>query len=83
MKRIFLIRHGSTLGNEQLTHQTAETPLSENGLAQARLLGERFKNLSADIILASSMRRAQQTAHAIAETTGLSIVSSDLLVESA
>lgn len=81
VKRIYLVRHGRTPGNEARAHQTRETPLSEAGLAQAARVGERFTRIAIDIILSSTMVRAHQTAQAISATTGVPIVLSDLLIE--
>lgn len=80
-KRVYLVRHGSTPGNEIKAFQTRETPLSETGLAQAERVAERFTHLPIEVILASTMTRAQQTAEAIHRKTGAPLISSDLLIE--
>lgn len=80
-KRVYLVRHGSTPGNEARAFQTRETPLSETGLAQAEKVAERFTRLPIEVILASTMTRAQQTAQAIQQATGVPLISSDLLIE--
>lgn len=48
-----------------------ETPLSDKGIAQARLLGARMRDAGLVRLLASDLSRARMTAEAIAETTGL------------
>ena len=65
--RLLLIRHGSTLDNEQgrLTGQ-ADVPLSPLGERQAVLLGERLANETLDIIVTSDLQRARATGAAIA-----------------
>jgi len=65
--RLLLIRHGSTLDNEQgrLTGQ-ADVPLSPLGERQAVLLGERLANETLDIIVTSGLQRARATGAAIA-----------------
>jgi len=65
--RLLLIRHGSTLDNEQgrLTGQ-ADVPLSPRGEGQVALLGERLSNEALDIIVTSDLQRARATAAAIA-----------------
>lgn len=80
-KRVYLVRHGSTPGNEARTFQTRTTPLSETGLAQAEKVAERFTRIPIEVILASTMMRAQQTAQAIQQKTGVPLISSDLLIE--
>jgi len=65
---IYLIRHGETPGNAGRVVQTADTPLSERGLLQARRLAERIERLerlertSIARILASDLVRAAMTA---------------------
>ena len=65
--RLLLIRHGSTLDNEQgrLTGQ-ADVPLSPLGERQVALLGERLANETLDIIVTSDLQRARATGAAIA-----------------
>lgn len=59
---IYLIRHGETPGNAGRIVQTADTPLSERGLLQARRLAERLERTSIVRILASDLMRAAMTA---------------------
>jgi phosphoserine phosphatase len=65
--RLLLIRHGSTLDNEQgrLTGQ-ADVPLSPRGERQVALLGEQLANEKLDIIVTSDLQRARATGAAIA-----------------
>jgi broad specificity phosphatase PhoE len=65
--RLLLIRHGSTIDNEQgrLTGQ-ADVPLSPLGERQVALLGERLANETLDIIVTSDLQRARATGAAIA-----------------
>jgi probable phosphoglycerate mutase len=49
-------------------------PLSERGRAQAGALGERFAELNLAAVYASPIRRARETAEAIASVAGLEIV---------
>ncbi|HTD34775.1 MAG TPA: histidine phosphatase family protein [Candidatus Elarobacter sp.] len=48
-------------------------PLSERGRAQAHALGERFAELSLAAVYASPIRRARETAEAIAAAAGVEI----------
>lgn len=66
---ILLIRHGETAGNRDRIIQVAETPLSEQGLAQAARLGRRLAPEPVVEIWSSHLPRAHQTAQAIERTT--------------
>lgn len=66
-KRVYIVRHGEAEGNAQKFSQTATTPLTERGEQQAETVAERFRTLPIDIVYASHMHRAQQTANHIAK----------------
>lgn len=66
-KRLYIVRHGEAEGNAHGFTQTATTPLTKKGQQQAATVAERFRSLSVDIVYASHMDRAQQTASYIAE----------------
>jgi probable phosphoglycerate mutase len=68
---IYLIRHGETAGNRARVVQTPDIPLSDRGIAQARLLGERLRDVGITRIVASDMARARMTAEPIEEATGV------------
>ncbi len=70
MKKIYLVRHGESLGNQQRIHQGGDSPLSEIGESQAKLVAHRFKNIQFEALLCSPYKRAQQTAQAISKATG-------------
>ena len=78
---IYLIRHGETASNAARVLQFPETPLSENGLEQARRLGERLRGHEFARILVSDYARAHQTAEAVARTTGAPLEVDALLRE--
>lgn len=82
MKTVYLVRHGESEDNAG-THlvQGPETPLTKLGHEQARFIAERASKLEFEVIIASQMRRAQQTASHIAEKTGKSIVTEPLIAE--
>ena len=81
MKTIYFVRHGESEGNADLRYQASETPLSERGREQARLIAERCASLPIDVIISSTMARAQETATIIAGRTGLPVESSDFFRE--
>lgn len=82
MGRIYVARHGQTQWNyEQKICGRTDLPLTDEGRHQAQILAEKAKNLSLDVIIASPMLRAQQTAQAVAEATGFPILTDDRLIE--
>ena len=78
---LFLLRHGETPLNVARVLQPADTPLSANGLAQARSLARRLAGSRLAGLVSSDLPRALQTAQAIAAATGLTVQTSPLLQE--
>lgn len=72
-KHVFIVRHGESVANATGIRQGPETPLTERGVAQARLIGTRLSNYRIDRIVASPYIRAHQTATIIAEKLGMEI----------
>lgn len=74
---LYLIRHGATASNEQvppvLQGSGIDSPLSSLGHQQARITGQFFSKLRLDAVFSSPMRRAAETAEAIANPHGLSV----------
>ena len=82
MKRVYFVRHGeSTFNAGGPILPEDEILLSEKGKEQARFLGQRASKLPIDVIIASSIRRARDTAHYIAEAVNKPIETSDLFIE--
>lgn len=81
MKSIYLVRHGETTSNLQKTWRTADEQLTEKGIEQGRLVGERVKHLPVDRIVASTSSRTMKTAELIAEVTGLPVEGDALFYE--
>ena len=74
MHRIYFVRHGETVWNvENKICGTTDSPLTENGRAQARQTGAlvHASGLHIDEILYSPLSRAADTAKAIAAATGI------------
>ncbi len=68
--RLYLVRHGQTDWNLQKRAQGhTDIPLDETGLAQAQRVGQAFLDLPVQRILTSDLKRAYQTADAIARAT--------------
>ena len=78
---IYLIRHGETASNAARVLQFPDTPLSDNGLEQARRLGERLRGHPFARILVSDYARAHQTAQAVGRTTDAALEVTPLLRE--
>ncbi len=58
MAAIYLIRHGRSDSSDC----NVDAPLSDEGRAQARLLGERMRMYKIDVLYSSNLRRAVETA---------------------
>ncbi len=65
------VRHGETDGNHRRIFQTAEQPLNERGLTQARAASAALQGHGLKRIVASTMNRAWRTAEIIGEPHGL------------
>jgi broad specificity phosphatase PhoE len=70
--KVYFVRHGESLANDAdrngVKRPADADHLSERGWEQARGLGRRLAEVGHDLILASPMGRAQETAQGIAET---------------
>jgi broad specificity phosphatase PhoE len=63
MSEIWLVRHGETTSNAAGVWQgQGDVALNERGRAQARVVGERLGGAAFDVVLASDLRRARDTA---------------------
>lgn len=82
MKTIYFVRHGESEDNAgTYLVQGPETPLTKLGHEQARFIAERASKLEFDVVIASPMQRAQQTAGHIVERTGKPLVTEALISE--
>ena len=65
---ILVVRHGETVANKSgILQGHYDTPLNENGIAQAKCVAKRLKNKHFDAIYSSDLNRAFDTAKIIAE----------------
>lgn len=72
--RLILIRHGETDWNVQGRYQgQADVPLNARGRQQAARVAESLANSGISAIYASDLRRARETAEALARVTGLEV----------
>ena len=75
MTQLILIRHGETVWNQQRRMQGhSDSPLSETGMRQARLLARRLKQIEFSTLYSSDSGRAHHTARSVAAVTGHDIV---------
>jgi probable phosphoglycerate mutase len=83
---LYLIRHGEAISNVEpiIGGPRGDTGLTPHGMAQAERLRDRLattREIAADVLIASTLPRARQTAEIIAPALGLSIVWSDEVQE--
>ena len=79
---LYLVRHGETVDNaNQIMQGQTQGELNENGLRQARELGEQWRNREIDVVIASDLRRSVDTAAIIAAPHGLEVMMTPLLRE--
>ena len=69
MKEIYLIRHGRQ--SSKLCN--VDVSLDDAGRKQAHLVADRLTSYGLEALYASGLKRAQETAQAISETTGLPV----------
>ena len=75
MTTLLLARHGETDWNRARRWQGhADRPLTDRGRAQATALAERLAVIELDAVYSSDLRRARDTAEAVARTQGLVVV---------
>jgi 2,3-bisphosphoglycerate-dependent phosphoglycerate mutase len=81
---LYLVRHGETIWNAQARLQGhTDVALSEDGLRQSALVADRFRDMPVTCVYSSDLRRAMQTAEAIAEATAAPLHSRPALREAA
>lgn len=84
MLRLYLVRHGITVWNQEGRLQGhTDIPLSEEGMVQAQKLGARLAHMEPPIqaVWSSDLMRARQTAEAVAAPFGLPVQTTPLLRE--
>ena len=82
MTKIYLVRHGETVDNaRQIMQGQTQGTLNENGREQARQVAERLRDEPIDVVVASDLHRAIETAEIIAAPHGLPVVTMPLLRE--
>ena len=72
--KLILIRHGETAWNaERRLQGHIDIGLNEQGLRQARALGQALADTELDAVISSDLQRAAQTAAAIASGRGMQV----------
>ena len=80
--KLYVARHGETQWNalNKICGRT-DIPLTDLGLQQAQHLASNMVGKQLDVIIASPMIRAQQTAAAVSDATGIPVQTDDRLIE--
>lgn len=74
MKHLYFCRHGLTHANVNgVWSGSTETPLTDEGRAQAKRAGQEAKDLGIDYIICSTLGRARDTAEIIAKEIGFPV----------
>lgn len=80
--KLYVARHGETPYNEKnLICGISDVPLNENGRYQADVLASQLKNEEIDIIIASPLKRAQETAKIVASKLNKEVMTDNRLHE--
>jgi broad specificity phosphatase PhoE len=79
--RVWLTRHGASIAASGIAIGSTDPPLSSQGLAQARLLGEQMARRPLTRVFSSDLARASQTAAEIARRHDLRLETTAALRE--
>ncbi len=82
MVRIILVRHGETTWNIEGRYQGQEdTPLSQRGMEQGKLLAQCLAKVPIDLCISSPLKRSYQTCQMCASFHNLPVQSDERLLE--
>ncbi len=82
MKTVYFVRHGESTANAGApTYQGEASDLTEKGMEQAKFIAKRCSKLAIEALIASTAKRARQTAEHIAEEIGLDVEINELFTE--
>ncbi|MEG2354137.1 MAG: histidine phosphatase family protein [Clostridium sp.] len=80
--KIYLVRHGETKWNlEKRMQGSYDSDLTDNGISEARILGEALKDVDFTAVYASPLGRAANTAKYIKKDRNIDIIYKDELKE--
>jgi uncharacterized phosphatase len=72
MKHLYFVRHGLSVMNQRgVFSGRTETPLTDEGVEQAKRAGQELRSAGIEIIVASPIKRAHDTAILIAQELGI------------
>jgi broad specificity phosphatase PhoE len=80
-KTVYFVRHGQSEHNIAPVFQSPDSPLSPEGMRQARRIADRVSRLAFEALIASPFLRARETAEAVARATRKEPEFSALFVE--
>ena len=80
--KLYIARHGETQWNvdNRISGRT-DVPLTDRGLQQAKLLAQNAMGKGIEVIIASPLLRARQTAQAVSDAIGVPIQIDQRLIE--
>jgi broad specificity phosphatase PhoE len=82
MLQLVLVRHGQTDANlNHMLQGQSDGELNATGIQQVEELSRHLKDFHIDLVITSTMRRARDTANAIARYNQLTVKTSPLIVE--
>ena len=80
--KLYIARHGETAWNvENRVSGRTDIPLTERGMEQARLLAKNAMDKGIEVIIASPLLRARQTAQAVSDAIGIPVEIDERLIE--
>ena len=80
--KLFIARHGETAWNlENRVSGRTDVPLTEKGLQQAQTLARNAVGRGIEVIIASPLLRARQTAQAVSDAIGVEVQIDERLME--
>jgi broad specificity phosphatase PhoE len=80
-KIVYFVRHAQSEHNVAPVFQSPDSPLSPEGMRQAKRIADRASRIAFEALIASPFRRARETAEAIARIAGREPELSPLFVE--
>jgi broad specificity phosphatase PhoE len=75
ISKIFLVRHGQTDANfYHVVQGQRDTPLNQTGRKQAKDVSKKLKDVNANVVVSSDLKRAKETAEIISRTCGIPLI---------
>ena len=80
-KIVYFVRHGQSVANVTPVFQSEDSPLSESGKKQAKLIADRISKVDFEVLISSPAMRTKETAKFISHATNKPIIFSELFIE--